>query len=66
MSCDHTHYINHAEQASMQGDETGLLAYAAKDIYPGEEIVDDYRTFGETEEDHAFNLDYLKSIGVIK
>ncbi|MEY3334324.1 MAG: hypothetical protein RLZZ176_2627, partial [Cyanobacteriota bacterium] len=31
-------------------------AYAAKDIYPGEEIVDDYRNLGETAEDSEFNL----------
>ena len=61
-SSDHTHFINHSEQPSMYGDETGLLAYAAKDIYPGEEIVDDYRSFGATEEDHVFNVDWLKNL----
>lgn len=60
-SCDNTHYINHSEQQSMYGDETGLLAYAAKDIYPGEEIVDDYRSFGETDEDIEFNIGWMRN-----
>jgi hypothetical protein len=46
----------------MYSDETGFLAYAAKDIYPGEEIVDDYyRNFGETEEDNEFNLRWFRN-----
>jgi uncharacterized protein len=61
LSCDNTHYINHSEQPTMYSDETGLLAYAAKDIYPGEEIVDDYRSFGETEEDNEFNLCWMRN-----
>lgn len=61
LSCDNTHYINHSEQPSMYGDETGLLGYATKDIYPGEEIVDDYRNLGETEEDHEFNLRWMRN-----
>jgi len=63
LSCDNTHYINHSEQPTMYGDETGFLAYAAKDIYPGEEIVDDYRNLGETEEDSEFNLRWLRNTG---
>ena len=47
LSCDNAHYINHSEQPSMYSDEQGILVYAAKAIYPGEEIVDDYRNFGE-------------------
>ena len=61
LSCDNTHYINHSEQPSMYSDETGFLAYAAKDIYPGEEIVDDYRNLGETEEDSEFNLRWFRN-----
>ena len=59
LSCDNTHYINHSEQPSMYSDETGFLSYAAKDIYPGEEIVDDYHNLGIADEDHAFNLSWL-------
>ena len=44
----------------MYSDETGLLAYATKDIHPGEEIVDNYWSFGETPEDHEFNIGWLK------
>jgi SET domain-containing protein len=62
LSCDDTHYINHSERPSMYSDEMGFRAYAAKDIYPGEEIVDDYRNFGETEEDHNFNLRWLRTV----
>jgi uncharacterized protein len=56
MSCDNTHYINHSKQPSMYSDATGLLVYAAKDIYPDEELVDNYLTFGETQADHEFNI----------
>lgn len=61
LSCDNTHYINHSDQPSMYSDETGFLAYATKDIYPGEEIVDDYRNLGVTEEDNDFNLRWYRS-----
>ena len=61
LSCDNTHYINHSEHPTMYSDETGFLAYAAKDIYPGEEIVDDYRNLGETEEDADFNLRWFRN-----
>lgn len=59
-SSDNTHFINHSEQPSMYSDETGLLAYATKDIHPGEEIVDNYWSFGETPEDHEFNIGWLE------
>lgn len=49
LSRDHTHFINHSDQPSMYLDETGFLAYAAKDIYPDGEVVDDYRIYGVTE-----------------
>jgi SET domain-containing protein len=62
LSCDHTHFINHSDQPSMYSDETGFLAYAAKDIYPGEEIVDDYRNLGVTEADDDFNLRWLRTV----
>lgn len=61
LSVDNTHYINHSDHPSMYSDESGFLAFATKDILPGEEIVDDYRNLGETEEDADFNLSWFRT-----
>lgn len=61
LSVDNTHYINHSDQPAMYSDASGFLAYAAKDLQPGEEIVDDYRNLGETEEDQDFNLSWFRT-----
>lgn len=50
---DHAKFINHADEPSCL--DVGAGTYAARDIYPGEELTSDYRTFGVTEADLAFN-----------
>ena len=50
---DHAKFFNHADAPSCRDDADDT--YAARDIYPGEELTSDYRTFGVTQGDLEFN-----------
>ena len=50
---DHAKFFNHADEPSCRDDADST--YAARDVYPGEELTSDYRTFGATQGDLEFN-----------
>ena len=51
---DHAKFFNHADDPSC--DDDAHFTYAARDIEVGEELTSDYRRFGVTADDLAFNF----------
>jgi uncharacterized protein len=50
---DHAKFFNHADDPSCGDDDE--YTFAARDIEAGEELTSDYRRFGVTDDDFAFN-----------
>lgn len=63
---DNARFFNHSKTPNTWESKDSQATYSLVDIYPGEEIVSDYFNFGVTEEDHAFNLNFLNTNTMIK
>lgn len=44
---DNARFVNHSEEATIHSGGDGLTCIALCDLHPGDEIVEDYRTYDE-------------------
>ena len=53
---DNGRFINHSDSPNTWESKESQVTYSLTDIRPGEEILSDYRSFGCTDQDLAFNF----------